>query len=308
MPLRGRAGAISDGENNEEGAGEDKDEGEDEDEGEDDDGVYGEDDDRGGDRAVHFTKRFDPENALDVDWSDFKYPVARHFLTRFREAHAIATMFHLNEELAAKYPILNGQINAGWLAHYKRPIHVDQILQPTTTGQLGWDQDEVDWLVQTVRFYVSSISEAQRDEKGNTPERARQILKTRKERRALLRAPGFLFAVRAAAADGRNPAAVTAGYASCSRGARTTPRPQESGRHDIAVDDNQQPPVPKRFATHRTLAAQSAPPPQPCTVRTPAAPPPHPHRTVRILTASPPLSLHPGRAAGRAKSAAPGVG
>jgi hypothetical protein len=92
MPPLGRAGAISDGENNEGGAGEDKDEGEDEDEGEDDDEVYGEDDDRGGDRAVHFTKRFDPENALDVDRSDVKYPVAKHFLTRFREPHAIAAI------------------------------------------------------------------------------------------------------------------------------------------------------------------------------------------------------------------------
>ncbi len=58
-----------------------------------------------------------------------------------------AAMFHLTEELAAEYPILNGQINAGWLAHYQRPIHVDNILQPRTTGEFGWDEEEVEWLV-----------------------------------------------------------------------------------------------------------------------------------------------------------------
>jgi hypothetical protein len=160
-------------------------------------------------------------------------------------------------------------------------------------------------------FYVLSRSAAQREEKGITPqaERARQSLKTRKVRSALPRAgaPGFLFAVRAAAADGRDPAAVTAGYSSCSRGARTTPRPQESGRQSIAVEAGNRP--------CQKGSPPTAPPPHGphpcrthCTVRTPAAPPPHPRRTVRILTASPPLGPHPGRAAGRAQSAAPGVG
>ncbi len=137
--------------------------------------------------------------------------------------------------------------------------------------------------MQTVRFYVSSMSEAQREGKGITPERARQILKTRKLRRALPRAPGFLFAVRAAEADGRDPAAVTAGYASCSRGARTTTRPQESGRHDIAVDASNRPyqkgspPTTPRRAVRTPATPLHSPHPR----RTPAAPPPHgphPHR------------------------------
>ena len=65
------------------------------DEGEDD--AYGEGDDRGGDRAVHFREQFDPENPLEIDWSDFKYPVPKHFIPRFREVHAIAAVFHLND-------------------------------------------------------------------------------------------------------------------------------------------------------------------------------------------------------------------
>lgn len=49
-------------------------------------------------------------------------------------------MFHLNADLAAKFPILNGQINTGWQTHFKRPIHVDQILQPPTLSELGWEE------------------------------------------------------------------------------------------------------------------------------------------------------------------------
>ena len=80
------AGAISDGEEDQAAANDD----------DDDDDQYGADDDRGGDRVVNFVDRFDAEHALDCDWSDFKYPVAAHFLTRFREALVIAAMFHLN--------------------------------------------------------------------------------------------------------------------------------------------------------------------------------------------------------------------
>jgi hypothetical protein len=99
------------------------------------DDAYGEGDDRGGDRAVRFREQFDPENPLEIDWSGFKYPVPKHFVPRFREAHAIADMFHLNDELAVKFPVLNGQINEGWQAHYKRPVHINDILQPPSTGE-----------------------------------------------------------------------------------------------------------------------------------------------------------------------------
>ena len=122
------------------------------DEGEDD--AYGEGDDRGGDRAVHFLEQFDPENPLEIDWSGFKYPVPKHFVPRFREAHAIAAMFHLNDELAAKFPVLNGQINEGWQAHYKRPVHINHILQPPSTGENSYEEEEIDWLQKTVQYYV----------------------------------------------------------------------------------------------------------------------------------------------------------
>ncbi len=71
----------------------------------------------------------DPEDVYACDWTEFKYPVAKEFVPRFKEAHALAALFHLKAELAAKFPELNGQINTGWIAHYKTPIHIDQILK-----------------------------------------------------------------------------------------------------------------------------------------------------------------------------------
>jgi hypothetical protein len=138
--------------------------------------AYGSGDDRGGDRNVQFTM-IDPANIYDCDWTDFKYPVAKHFVSRFREAHALAALFHLDAELAAKFPELNGQINTGWIAHYKKPIHVDQILKPPTDGELGWEDEEVEWLEQTVRYYVEAMTPEQRAERGISPEQARRIRK-----------------------------------------------------------------------------------------------------------------------------------
>jgi hypothetical protein len=148
--------------------------------------AYGSGDVRGGDCNVHFTL-IDPEDVYACDWTEFKYPVAKDFISRFKEAHAVAALFHLNAELAAKFPVLNGQINAGWIAHYKKPIHVDQILKPPTIGELGWEDDKVEWLEQTVRYYVEPMTRKQRSELGIRPEQARQILKksTGKVRRAL---------------------------------------------------------------------------------------------------------------------------
>ncbi len=78
--------------------------------------AYGSGDDRGGDHNVHFTL-IDPEDVYACDWTEFKYPVAKDFVSRFKEAYAVAALFHLNAELAAKFPVLNGQINTGWIAH-----------------------------------------------------------------------------------------------------------------------------------------------------------------------------------------------
>ena len=143
--------------------------------------AYGSGDDRGGDRNVQFTM-IDPEDVYACDWTEFKYPVAKDFVSRFKEAHAVAALFHLNAELAAKFPVLNGQINTGWQAHYNKPIDVDQVLKPPRLGDLGWEDEEVEWLEQTVRYYVGAMTPEERTELGITPDRARQIKFSRRAR------------------------------------------------------------------------------------------------------------------------------
>ena len=127
----------------------------------------------------------DLEHIYETDWMQFNYSVPKHFVSRFKEAHAVAAVFHLNAELAAKFPVLDGQINTGWQAHYNKPIQVDQILKPPRIGDLGWEDEEVEWLEQTVRYYVGAMTPEERTELGITPERARQILKKGTVRRAL---------------------------------------------------------------------------------------------------------------------------
>jgi hypothetical protein len=73
-------------------------------------------------------------------------------------AHAIAAMFHLNDDLAAKFPVLNGQINEGWQAHYKRTVQINDILQPPSTSEKSYEEEEIEWLQKTVRYYVSQMS------------------------------------------------------------------------------------------------------------------------------------------------------
>jgi hypothetical protein len=86
----------------------------------------------------------------------------------------------LNDVLAAKFPVLNGQINEGWQSHLKRPIHVDDILQPPSAGENGYEEEEVEWLQMTVPYYlyISQISQEQLDEKGITVSRHVKFLRS----------------------------------------------------------------------------------------------------------------------------------
>ena len=214
---------------------------------------------------------FDAEHPFDTDWTRHNYPVAKHFLTRFREAHAVAAMFHLNEELAAKFPILNGQINEGWQAHYNSPIHVDQIMKPPNTGELAWDDEDKEWLAQTVRYYVSSMSEEQLEERGITPDKAKLLLKYQVQR-AL-------------------PLPLVQGFRQLTNGVLPTPLPQGTR---AAADDRSKPLAPRSAA-----AKKSAPTPRRKVRTPPPAPPPHgPHhrrRAVCTPAAPPPHGPHPTR-------------
>ena len=209
---------MSSGEEHGEGEGEDEDDGE--------DAAYGEEDDRGGDRTVNFCD-FDPANSFDYEWSDFKYPVAKHFVPRFREAHAMAAMFHLNDDLAAKFPDLNGQINEGWQAHFQRPIHVEEILQPPRTGKNGYNDEEMHWLQQTVRYYVSGMPQGQLDETGISSKMKSRILKFNQVRSTRPWPHADLWP------QYRDPSVVYTGDKSIGEEGDTSSRPKERGCLEI---------------------------------------------------------------------------
>ncbi len=63
----------------------------------------------------------DPEDVYACDWTEFKYPVAKDFVSRFKEAHSVAALFHLNAELAAKFPVLNSisKVGSAYSAYWK---------------------------------------------------------------------------------------------------------------------------------------------------------------------------------------------
>ena len=130
-----------------------------------DSSAYSETADRGGDRIVHF-QYIDPEAIMDTDWPDFKYPVAKHFIPRFRESFAVALLVFFDEQLNAKFPNLCGQVHDGWRAHFNRAMTLNDILAPPTTGEHAYDEDEMKWMYQTARFYVDKLSPSDRLARG----------------------------------------------------------------------------------------------------------------------------------------------
>ncbi len=64
-------------------------------------------------------------------------------------------MFHLNDELAADFPVLSGQINEGWQAHYKCPVLINDILQPPSEN--SYEVEEIEWLQKTVLPCLANV-------------------------------------------------------------------------------------------------------------------------------------------------------
>ena len=104
-------------------------------EGDDDDGEAGGDISVNGgseaddDQAVDFEK-IDVERLLDERvFEDLDYPDPETFISK-RESLAMATLFFLSANLGHKFPKLKGQVHAGWQAKFKKPITMDQLLDP----------------------------------------------------------------------------------------------------------------------------------------------------------------------------------
>ena len=137
--------------------------------------AYSETADRGGDRIVHF-QYIDPEAIMDTDWPDFKYPVAKHFIPRFRESFAVALLVFFDEALNAKFPNLCGQVHDGWRAHFNCAMQLKDILETPTTGENAYDEDEVNWMYQTARIYLGKMSRNDIETRGIDSKSARNIL------------------------------------------------------------------------------------------------------------------------------------
>ena len=140
-----------------------------------DSSAYSETADRGGDRIVHF-QYIDPEAIMDTDWPDFKYPVAKHFIPRFRESFAVALLVFFDEQLNAKFPNLCGQVHDGWRAHFNCAMQLKDILETPTTGENAYDEDEVNWMYQTARFYLATMSRNDMESRGIDSKLAKKIL------------------------------------------------------------------------------------------------------------------------------------
>ena len=66
-------------------------------------------------------------------------------------------MFFFDDELATKFPAPCGQVNAGWQAHFKCPMALDDILAPPTTGENSYDDEEMTWLYQSAKYYTHRV-------------------------------------------------------------------------------------------------------------------------------------------------------
>ncbi len=81
----------------------------------------------------------------------------------------MATLFFLSEELGNKFPKLKGQVHAGWQAKFKKPITMDQFLDPPSEmDAFKFTQDEEDWLQCTSQTLVMAMSIETREGCGIT--------------------------------------------------------------------------------------------------------------------------------------------
>ena len=119
------------------------------------------------DEAVHFTK-IDADSLLDEPlFEGLDYPDHENFLAR-RESLAMATLFFLSADLGHKFPKLKDQVHAGWHAKFKKPISMDQLLDPPSEilDAFKFTDDEDDWLQCTSQTLVMAMSLEMREECG----------------------------------------------------------------------------------------------------------------------------------------------
>ena len=145
------------------------------------DGNAGDDDDgdNGGDISVNAGSETDDDQAVDFEKIDvdslldervfdsLDYPDHENFLAR-RESLAMATLFFLSADLGHKFPKLKDQVYAGWHAKFKKPISMDQLLDPPSEilDACKFTNNEEDWLQCTSQTLVMAMTLETREECG----------------------------------------------------------------------------------------------------------------------------------------------
>jgi hypothetical protein len=88
-----------------------------------------------------FLESWDPSRPDDIPWAHMSLSEDSNF-TQQRSYHAVAIMFFYIDALAEKFPELNNQLHAGWLAHFKRPMSAANLDRPPLHGDCAYDENE----------------------------------------------------------------------------------------------------------------------------------------------------------------------
>ena len=114
-------------------------------------------DDDGDDPEFEFTT-LDLDNIVeDVDLEGVDYSDAAEFMSN-RESFAMSILFFLCEGLGVRHPEVMGQVHAGWLHTFKKPITIDQLYDRPKEITFEFTEEEENWFTSTIQFFVGEMS------------------------------------------------------------------------------------------------------------------------------------------------------
>lgn len=107
-------------------------------------------------------------------WNDLDYPNPDKFV-KCRESYAMAILFFLSDELSCKYPVLSGQVHAGWKSAFGRPVSLDQLIERPDKISTMFTEDEEEWFTATIQHFVSNKTAEQLADLGITDAQLEQL-------------------------------------------------------------------------------------------------------------------------------------
>jgi hypothetical protein len=110
----------------------------------------------------------------DDVWKDLDYPDSDKFVT-CKESFALAILFFLSDELGFKYPVLSGQVHAGWKSAFGKPISLDQLIYRPDKISTMFSEGEEEWFTATIEHFVSNKTAEQLADLGITDAQLEQL-------------------------------------------------------------------------------------------------------------------------------------